>query len=118
MKFKKANEGLCDLLEETMASFECQKRRMFGSPVWFVNGNMVTGVHQDDIFIRLSLKDREKLLSESDEASPFEPLEGRIMKEYVVIPNSIYDDPESFDEWLNKSFQYVSSLPPKKKKKR
>jgi hypothetical protein len=39
------------------------------------------------------------------------------MKGYVVIPKSLYSDQASFAEWLNKSIKYVSSLPPKQKKK-
>jgi TfoX/Sxy family transcriptional regulator of competence genes len=60
MKFKKADEGHSEFLEEMVSSFVCQKRKMFGSPVYFVNGSMFTGVHQDSIFLRLSEEDREK----------------------------------------------------------
>ena len=62
---------------------------MFGCPVFFVNSNMFSGVFEDDIFIRLSEKDRKELFSKYDEAAPFEPMKGRKMKEYVVLPESI-----------------------------
>jgi hypothetical protein len=46
----------------------------------------------------------------------FEPMPGRAMKGYVVLPKSIYSNDKLFGEWLDKSIRYVSSLPPKKKK--
>lgn len=118
MKFRKPDEGLSELLEETVSSFACQKRKMFGSPVYFVNGNMFAGVHQDSIFLRLSEKDRENIFKSNDEATQFEPLGGRVMREYMVIPDSIHDHPEEFNRWLGVSYDYVASLPPKKKKKK
>lgn len=121
MTWKKPNEGLMEFLEYTMGAFNCEKKKMFGCPVYFVNNNMFTEVFQDDIFIRLSESDREEILSTYDEATQFEPMKGRKMKEYVVLPESLYNDPEKFQEWLNRSNSYVSSLPikkPKAKKKK
>jgi len=49
---------------------------------------------------------------------PFEPVKGRVMKEYVVLPDSLYNDPEKFQEMLRSSYEYVSSLLVKQKKKK
>jgi hypothetical protein len=56
------------------------------------------------------------LTSENDEVMPFEPMKGRVMKEYVVLPDSLYNDTEKFHELLRSSYDHVSSLPVKKKK--
>ncbi len=77
---------------------------------------MLAGVFEEDIFIRLSEPDREDIISKYDEVMPFQPVKGRIMKEYVVLPDSLYNHHEKFQEWLNRSYQYVSSLPSKKAK--
>jgi TfoX/Sxy family transcriptional regulator of competence genes len=114
MAWKKPSEELSKFLEETVASFNVKKKTMFGCPVFFAHDNMVTGVFENDIFIRLSEKDRKKIISEYDEVIPFEPLKGRIMKEYVVIPDHLYNDPEKFQELLNLSYDYVLTLPSKK----
>ncbi len=116
MPWKKPNEELSKFLEEKIAVFNVNRKKMFGCPTYFVNSNMLAGVFENDIFIRLSEPDREKIVSEYDEVNPFEPIKGRIMKEYVVLPESIYNDPEKFPEWLNRSYHYVSSLPSKKEK--
>jgi TfoX/Sxy family transcriptional regulator of competence genes len=116
MIWKKPNEELSKFLEEKIAPFSVKKKKMFGCPSYFVNDNMFAGVFQDDIFIRLSEPDRIEIESGYDEAQPFEPVKGRIMKEYVVLPDSLYNNPEKFREWLNRSYQYASSLPSKKAK--
>jgi hypothetical protein len=51
-----------------------------------------------------------------ENVSAFEPMPGRAMKGYVVLPKPVYSDNKLFGEWLDKSIRYVSSLPPKKKK--
>lgn len=118
MAWKKPNKELTEFLEEKMASFDCQKKMMFGSQVYFVNNNMMSGVHQDDIFTRLSEQDKEDIFASYDEASPFEPMKGRTMKQYVMLPESLYNDSEKLDEWLERSYRYVSSLPLKEPKKK
>ena len=78
---------------------------------------MMGGCHQEDIMIRLAQADRDEFLATFDEASLFEPMKGRPMKEYVYVPESVQTDDQLFDQWLKRSHAYVSSLPPKEKKK-
>jgi TfoX/Sxy family transcriptional regulator of competence genes len=118
MAWKKPSEKLSKFLEERISAFDVKKKKMFGCPIYFANDNMLTGVFENDIFIRLSEKDRNKIISENDEVMPFEPVKGRVMKEYVVLPDSLYNNPEKFHELLNSSYDHVSSLPAKKKKKK
>jgi len=91
---EKPSEELSKFLEESISSFNVKKKKMSGVGI-FANDNMLTGVFENDIFIRLSEKDRAKIMSEYDEVIPFEPLKGRIMKEYVVLPDHLYNDPEN-----------------------
>jgi TfoX/Sxy family transcriptional regulator of competence genes len=107
---------LSNLLEKSLEGFDCQKRKMFGCPAYFVNNNMFTGAHQDNIILRLSDKDRLQLSNIYDEAERFEPMEGRVMKEYMIIPEIVYSDANEFNTWLVRSYEYTSKLPPKVKK--
>ena len=118
MAWKKPSEELSKFLDERISGFDIQKKKMFGCPVYFANDNMLTGVFENDFFIRLSEQDRKKIISENDEVMPFEPVKGRVMKEYVVLPDSLYNDPEKFQELLSSSYEYVSSLLVKQKKKK
>jgi TfoX/Sxy family transcriptional regulator of competence genes len=118
MSWGKAPEELVGFLEETLRDVNCQFRKMFGYPTYFINNNMFAGAHQEGLFLRLPPDDRESAMSEHDEIVPFEPMAGRVMKEYVVIPEHIYTDSEVFPDLLAKSVDYVSSLPPKEKRKK
>ena len=86
-------------------------RPMFGQLSAFVNGNMFMGIFGDDVFVRLSEDDRAALLREG--GGPFEPMSGRPMKEYVVLPGAWRDDPDRIREWAARSLDHAEELPPK-----
>jgi TfoX/Sxy family transcriptional regulator of competence genes len=115
--WKEPKPELVDLLSMELKGLDCELRKMFGSPAYFVNNNMFIGVHGDHIFMRLSQNDRETILKERDDVSPFVPREGRTMKEYVAFEESFLRDVEIFREWRDRSFTFVSSLPERKSKK-
>jgi TfoX/Sxy family transcriptional regulator of competence genes len=116
MEWKKAPEELVEFLVQKMKNINCDYRKMFGYPAYFINGNMFAGLFGDSLFLRFSKPEREEILKTNSEAKHFEPMTGRTMKEYVVIPKSIYSKDALFSKWLNKSVKYASSLPPKQKK--
>jgi TfoX/Sxy family transcriptional regulator of competence genes len=117
MKLKKAPIELVNFLVEKTKNVQCQYRKMFGYPAYFINGNMFAGIHGDCLFIRLSKSDIERIRSEHGDVSLFEPVHGKIMSDYVVLPRSVYGDGKLFGEWMKKSIDHASSLPPKKKNK-
>jgi TfoX/Sxy family transcriptional regulator of competence genes len=86
---------------------------MFGNISAFVNGNMFSGLFGNDIFVRLSDKNRQELLEEKG-ASLLEPMKGKPMKEYVVVPNAWKNKPETIRLWLSRSLDWTSTLPPKR----
>ena len=103
-------------LEALVQPFACQKKPMFGHDVYWVNGNMFTGVFQSIIFFRLSPTDQNEFLGKYKDARLFEPMEGRPMKEYVVVPEPVLEDKNAVGEWTKRSFEYTESLPEKKSK--
>lgn len=115
-KWKKPSRELGTLLEAALASFDCQKKTMFGAPVFTVNHNMFTGIHGDNIFVRLPEADRKEITSSG--AKPFEPMPGHAMKEYMVLPESVYRDSKALQEWLKRAYDYVATLAPKEPKRR
>jgi TfoX/Sxy family transcriptional regulator of competence genes len=118
MAWKKSPEELITFLTENLKDVDCQSKQMFGYPVYFINNNMFIGAHQEDLFLRLAAEDRETAQATYEGITPFEPMPGRIMKDYVTIPKTVYRDKQIFTELLAQSIHYVSSLPPKEKKKR
>ena len=103
-------------LAQLVEPFACQKKPMFGHVAYFVNGGMFTGVFASSIWIRLSEKDRAEFLSLPG-ARQFEPMAGRPMREYVVVPETVLADRAVVTGWLQRSYDYVSSLPEKKARK-
>ena len=117
MKWIKASEKIIETFEKIIPDLPgVEKRKMFGYPVTFINGNMFMGVHGNSIILRLSDNDRKEFLKLKS-AKQFEPMPGRPMKEYVVIPEWMFDDKFIINSWTEKSFEYVSGLPLKLKGK-
>ena len=114
--FPKPSKQKGDLLAAHMAKFTADKRTMFGAPVYFVKGNMFAGIFGEQVFSRFAVKDREELAKDF-QATTFEPVKGRKMLEYMVLPESLISDNDEFDAWLDRSFTYVNALPQKKAKK-
>ncbi|MCD6020986.1 MAG: hypothetical protein K0R20_696 [Actinomycetia bacterium] len=91
-------------------------RPMFGQLSAFVNGNMFMGIFGDDVLVRLAEADRAEVLGAG--GSVFEPMAGRPMKEYVVLPSAWRDDPARIREWVARSLDHAEELPPKQPRKK
>jgi TfoX/Sxy family transcriptional regulator of competence genes len=89
-------------------------RKMFGYPAAFVNGQMFAGLFGAAMILRLSATDRAAFVAQTG-ATPFEPMPGRAMREYVVVPEQVRASP-ALAHWLEWSARYARSLPPKDKK--
>ena len=48
-----------------------------------------------------------------DGAGPFSPMPGRPMTGYIVLPDEVLDDDSALSGWIERSLDYVRSLPPK-----
>jgi TfoX/Sxy family transcriptional regulator of competence genes len=115
MKWKKAPQELIDLFDQAIADFRVvEKKKMFGYPCIFVNGNLTAGLYQDTMMMRLSETDRKQFLLLQG-ASVFEPMPGRPMKEYVMLPPAVLNNPAKLKNWLKKSIDYARTLPAKSK---
>ena len=116
MAWKKSPEELVALFLELTRELEgIEPRKMFGYPCCFVNGNMFTGLHQENWVVRLDEETREKLLKKG--WKQFEPMKGRVMKQYLSLPEATLKKKAEIKKMLLKSLEYAGSLPPKKKKR-
>ncbi len=84
---------------------------MFGNLGAFVNDNMFMGLFGADIGVKLDAPSQRELQAAG--GGHFGPAE-RPMGGYVSLPNALGDTEAK--QWIAKSFAYVSSLPPKRKK--
>jgi TfoX/Sxy family transcriptional regulator of competence genes len=110
--------------QEVMAAFDAalpadalvQRRKMFGYPCAFVNGNLFAGVYQADIVVRLPEARRGELIAAG--AKQFEPMPGRPMREYVVVTPETVNDSAALSARLDEAFRFGASLPVKEAKPR
>lgn len=78
-------------------------RNMFGYPCAFVNDNMFMGLFAESMFLRLPT-DWLKELSQLG-GTPFEPMAGRPMAGYGVLPASIISNTMTLSSWVAKVFR-------------
>jgi TfoX/Sxy family transcriptional regulator of competence genes len=112
-KFEKSAPELVARFDETAARFpEADRRKMFGYPALFVGGNLVTGLFAQSWMIRLGDEDRAALQALPG-AGPFEPMPGKPMKGYAVLPSDVVADDARLDDWVRRAIKFGRTLPPK-----
>src|SRR5258708_1829938 len=80
---------LVKLFEDALDNWPgAQIRKMFGYPAGFVNGQMFSGLHEDKMFVRLPADEMAAFL-QMEGATQFAPMQGRPMRQYVLIPPPI-----------------------------
>jgi TfoX/Sxy family transcriptional regulator of competence genes len=87
-----------------------ERRQMFGYPAAFVRGNMAAGLFREQLIVRLPERRRAELLAEPG-STPFEPMPGRPMKEYVVVSPALVSDSRELKRWIGEAATYAASLP-------
>lgn len=111
--FEKSPSALVDRFEAVAGRFpEAERRQMFGYPSLFVGGNLVTGLYQATWMVRLPADGLAELLAMPG-AMPFEPMPGRPMKGYAVLPADLLDDDPAIDGWVRRAIDHGRTLPPK-----
>jgi TfoX/Sxy family transcriptional regulator of competence genes len=112
MRFEKSPDWLVSLFDSAVEGLPLQRRKMFGYPAGFAHGQMCCGLFGKQFFLRLGENDRGELLR-IEGASEFDPMGGRPMREYVVLPDAMLEEQDELQSWLARSIAYTQSLPPK-----
>lgn len=113
------NEQL-KIYDELVSKCPRFERKGKTQPYTSANGYMFSLLNKDgELGIRFSKEVQEKYFEEF-KSGPYYS-HGATMKGYVLIPSEMQTDLDKLSEYLNESFDYVMSLPPKptkaKKKK-
>lgn len=91
---------------------QAQRRKMFGCPTLFVNGNYATGLFEESWVVRLDEAGMAEVLALPG-AGRFSPMAGRAMKGWATLPADVVADEAALDGWIERSMAYAASLPPK-----
>lgn len=82
------------------------------NPYTSLNGHMTSFLDADgSMGLRLSSADRDEFIAAYDTAIAEQY--GRKMKEFVVVPDSLLDDPDALGPWFARSREWVATLKPK-----
>ena len=118
MKWQKAPADLVALLDRAIQGVDCEKRQMFGFPACFAAGHMFAGLFEARVFVRLPDQLRASVEKRSGPLRNLEPMPGRPMKEYFVLPESFYSHEAELAALLVQAAARARSLPVKVKKSR
>lgn len=93
------------------ADADVTRRKMFGWPAAFVGGNMFASLFRDTLVLRLPVADLERL--QAIGGRPFEPMPGRPMRGYAVVPEELLADEPALAGWVAVALSHGRTLPPK-----
>lgn len=111
--FAKSPPELVERFEAVAAEYpDVANRLTFGYPCLYVGGNMVSGLYESGWFVRLGAADTAEALA-IDGAAPFEPMPGRPMTGYTLLPHAVVDDDEAIRLWVERAIDFGATLPPK-----
>ena len=91
---------------------EVVRKPMFGYPAAFANGNMICGLFQDSVVVRLGEDGAASAVAEG-RAQQFAPMPGRNMTGYVLVPTPETQDAAVLAAWLQQALDFTLTLPKK-----
>lgn len=106
------DESLAQRIRDGMARMSrISEKKMFGGIAFLLNGNMCVGVWKDSLIVRLDATEGAAALYESH-VREFD-ITGRPMKGWIMVEPAGLEEDRSVNEWLQRAFDFVSTLPPK-----
>ena len=82
---------------------DVQRRKMFGCPAAFVNGNLFAGLHEDRLMVRLPAMAGKHPCVVMD----------RTMKEYALFPDALEMADRDLAGWVAQAYAFTRALPAK-----
>lgn len=87
------------------------EKKMFGSIVYMLHGNILVGVWKDSLIARLGLDEGRKALSQPN-VTEFD-VTGRPMRGWVMVEPDGIDTDDQLGDWIRRAGEYVVTLPAK-----
>jgi TfoX/Sxy family transcriptional regulator of competence genes len=106
------NIELADQLREALLPLmPVTEKKMFGSIIFMLNGNMLAGVSKEDLIFRVGMEQREAALKLKG-AKVFD-LTGKPMKGWVMVSREGCDSKHLLEKWILMANEFVKTLPAK-----
>lgn len=88
-----------------------EEKKMFGGIAFMVHGNMTVGVNQDDLIVRVGLKNYETVLKKPG-VDLFKPT-GKPMAGWITVTSDGYQTDDALNHWIELALEFVKTLPAK-----
>ncbi len=106
-----------DVYNNIVGKFESIERKGKTMPYTSINGHMFSFMSKSgEMGLRLSKPDLNAFLEVHHAKQMLQ--HGRVMKEYVNVPQVVFKDVQLLESYFQKSIDYVSGLKPKPTKKK
>lgn len=87
------------------------ERKMFGGMIFFLHGNMLVGVWQQSLIVRLGRDQAVEALKE-DFVRAFD-VTGRPMRGWIMVEPDGLESDRQVAEWIEAAMRFVGTLPAK-----
>lgn len=102
---------LADRLKKAVKELPVTEMKMFGGMAFLLNGNMLVGIHGDNLIARVG-PGKDKTSLSKPHTKPFD-MTGHPMSGWVeVLPAGCKSD-QDLKNWVNISLEFVTTLPKK-----
>ena len=106
------SEELAERIRQGLARRKgIEDKKMFGGIGFLLNGNMLVGVWQDSLIVRLGPDEGEEALKEPH-VSEFN-ITGRAMKGWVLVAPEGVEADDELSGWVQRAVKFVGKLPAK-----
>jgi hypothetical protein len=104
------NEDLDMRITGIVSAWGAVRKKMFGGTCHLINGNMLCGVYQDYLVVRLGPEGAAAAVK-GPRVKSFD-ITGRPMKGWVMVEEAGFQGP-ALERWLLLARQFAETLPPK-----
>src|SRR5438046_9279026 len=109
MAWKKSPPGLVSAFDTLVASYpKAERRSMFGYPAVFVEGNMVAGLHEDRLVLRLD--DEPAAAAKRRGAGDLRPMACGTMQGWVAVPQALVVGRGPVRGWTKRAVRAVGGV--------
>lgn len=88
-----------------------KRKQMFGGYGYYLNGNMIAGIHGKNYVLRLGV-DKAKIAIKLPIFKNF-TVSGKIRKGWVIAKPDAFSSDKILLDWLKKAKEFVNTLPPR-----
>jgi TfoX/Sxy family transcriptional regulator of competence genes len=90
----------------------CEEKRMFAGIGFLLNGNLLVGVRDDSLLVRIGPEQYDEALLESH-VSEFNITGRGAMRGWIVVDRKGVESDEELKGWIGRALKFVATLPAK-----